>query len=250
MSWQATAWAAKQRTGSPACKLILLALANYADANGAAWPSQETLAADTEQSVDSVQRRLKQLVKLGLIRAESLPAKRGQWAGRIYLLNMPVAEMSKPQFAARSSMACEVPDGGAAEPAPVPSRANERADRAATETVTVPQPERSPCRKALRHKPSEEQSIEQPSNISITTEPRAKAAAAVADRLMDFRAKQEGSEVVQNRIAQRIGADGWLVLGEMSDQQRALLTTLERRGELDDVTLGSAAARARCARPP
>jgi len=211
VSWQATAWAAKQSTGSPACKLTLLALANYADASGACWPTQDTLAKDTEQSVDTVQRRLKKLVQLGLIRMERRPQGRGQWAGRLYLLNMPVAEMSEPQSAAWSG----------------PEKADHHA---ATSTAAMPQPARRPCRTAVRHKPSIEQPIE----------PSAKAvSAALADRLQDFRGKAEGVEVVQNRIAQRLGADGWLILGEMSDAQRAHLTTLERRGQLDDAALMS-----------
>jgi hypothetical protein len=61
-----------------------------------------------------------------------------------------------------------------------------------------------------------------------------------AERLQAFQSKQEGAEVVQNRIARRIGDDGWLVLGEMSDAQRARLSTLERQGGLDDETLASA----------
>jgi hypothetical protein len=60
------------------------------------------------------------------------------------------------------------------------------------------------------------------------------------ERLQAFQRKQEGSEVVQNRIARRIGDDGWLVLGDMSDAQRARLSTLERQGRLNDETLESA----------
>lgn len=102
MSWQATAWAIKQRTGDPALKLLLLTLANYADDKGCCFPSQTTLSEDTEQSVDSVQRKLKQLETKGLIRKIVRPGKRGQWASRTHYLNMGVAEMSKPQSAARS----------------------------------------------------------------------------------------------------------------------------------------------------
>ena len=54
VSWKATAWAAGQTTGAARRKLLLLALANYADETGVCWPSQETLARDTEQSVDNV----------------------------------------------------------------------------------------------------------------------------------------------------------------------------------------------------
>lgn len=67
MSVQAVTWALAQRTGSPSAKAVLLALANYAGASGESFPKQERLADETEQSVDSVQRRLKELVALGLI---------------------------------------------------------------------------------------------------------------------------------------------------------------------------------------
>jgi DNA-binding transcriptional MocR family regulator len=82
MSWEATAWAARQVTGSAASKLTLLALANYADSNGICWPTQETLARDTEQSIDTVQRRLKLLVALGLVCVETRAGRRGQWDGK------------------------------------------------------------------------------------------------------------------------------------------------------------------------
>ncbi|NJM51063.1 MAG: hypothetical protein HC843_09465 [Sphingomonadales bacterium] len=39
MSWEAQAWAAKQKTGSSAAKLVLLGLASCADANHCAFPS-------------------------------------------------------------------------------------------------------------------------------------------------------------------------------------------------------------------
>lgn len=67
MSVQAVTWALAQKTGSPSAKAVLLALANYAGAAGESFPRQERLADETEQSVDSVQRRLKELVALGLI---------------------------------------------------------------------------------------------------------------------------------------------------------------------------------------
>jgi hypothetical protein len=79
MSWQAIAWSIRQTTGSARRKLLLLALANYADESGVCWPSQETLARDTEQSVDTVQRQLGALEKLKLVSRERLPKRRGQW---------------------------------------------------------------------------------------------------------------------------------------------------------------------------
>ncbi len=67
MSFQATNWASRQSTGSVSAKAVLMALANYAGERGECYPSQEKLAAQTEQSVDTVQRRLRDLVKAGLI---------------------------------------------------------------------------------------------------------------------------------------------------------------------------------------
>jgi hypothetical protein len=83
----------------------------------------------------------------------------------------------------------------------------------------------------LRHKPSIEPSSE-PSRKTTNSDS--------AERLLAFQRKQEGIEVVQNRIARRIGADGWLLLGEMNDAQRSRLSTLEGQGRLDDATLGKA----------
>ncbi|WP_210482720.1 helix-turn-helix domain-containing protein [Microvirga antarctica] len=76
MSFQAMAWAAAQKTGSPARKALLLAIANYADEDGVCWPSRETLADDSEQSVDSVDRHLRELEASGFIRRTSRGGRR------------------------------------------------------------------------------------------------------------------------------------------------------------------------------
>lgn len=68
MSWQATVWAEQQQTGSPARKVILLVLANYADEYGYCYPGQRTIARGTEQSVDTVQRHLKRLETDGFLK--------------------------------------------------------------------------------------------------------------------------------------------------------------------------------------
>lgn len=203
---------------------MLFALANYADDDGVCWPSQEKLANDTEQSVDSVQRRLKRLVAMGLIRIERREGNRGQWAGKMYYLSMTVAEMTKPQPERKSP---------AAEVLTAP-------DHAATRTVTMPQPGRPPCRKALRHKLPIEPLLEPPAPTSRSSH---------AERLQAFQSKEEGSEVVQNRIARRLGPDGWLILGELTADHRANLTLLERRGKLDERTLAAATLTARAQAP-
>jgi hypothetical protein len=185
VSWKATAWALGQTTGAARRKLLLLALANYADETGVCWPSQETLARDTEQSVDTVQRQLDVL---------------GQWQGYHYTLCLQTGCGPKGQSAAR--------------------RPYVRLGQAAISAPTRPQ--------SLRLKPSIEPSSEPSRKIANSNS---------AERLLAFQKKQEGAEVVQNRIARRIGSDGWLVLGEMNDGQRSRLSTLERQGRLDDATL-------------
>jgi hypothetical protein len=199
MSWQAIAWSIRQATGSARRKLLLLALANYADENGVCWPSQETLGRDTEQSLDTVQRQLAALEKLKLLTRERMPKRRGQWQGHRYKLALQAGDPRQ----ARSP--------------------NLRSGQAAASASTRPL--------SLRLKPSIEPSYE-PS--------RAKMANDAVARQQAFQRKQEGAEVVQNRIARRIGDDGWLVLGDMDDAQRARLATLERQGRLDDATLMSA----------
>jgi hypothetical protein len=93
---------------------------------------------------------------------------------------------------------------------------------------------------SLRLKPSIEPSYE-PSRKGTTS--------GSAERLFAFQKKQEGAEVVQNRIARRIGDDGWLLLGEMNDTQRSRLSTLERQGRLDDETLMNAVLAIRLTSP-
>jgi DNA-binding transcriptional MocR family regulator len=208
MSWQAIAWAIQQTTGSARRKLLLLALANYADKNGVCWPSQETLARDTEQSVDTVQRQLDVLERQKRIQRERMPKRRGQWQGHRYKLSLQTDPPPKGPHAARS--------------------ADLLSGHAAISALTRPQ--------SLRLKPSIEPSNE-PSHTNMTSD--------AAERLLAFQRKQEGAEVVQNRIAQRIGADGWLVIGAMNDAQRSRLSTLERQGRLDDATLTSAVLAAR-----
>lgn len=84
MSWQATTWALEQDVATPSEMVTLMAICNYADFDGKCWPSQELLARQTKQSVDSVQRRLKDLERRGLIYRPSQRRKKdgrnsGEW---------------------------------------------------------------------------------------------------------------------------------------------------------------------------
>jgi hypothetical protein len=64
MSLAAITWAFSLEDMSPSTKLVLLGLADNADrVNGECFPSQEELARKTCQSVDSVQKRIKELAE-------------------------------------------------------------------------------------------------------------------------------------------------------------------------------------------
>ncbi|UFZ02931.1 helix-turn-helix domain-containing protein [Bradyrhizobium ontarionense] len=217
MSWQATAWAVEQIVGPPARKLLLLVLANYADEHGICWPSQDTLAANTGMSLDTVQRQTKKLQDGGFLTISRPPKRRGQWQTFVYQLHMP--SLTRPQNAARSNADIASPDRAECGPA-------------------GPQPARKPGRIAVRPKPSIEPSIEPL---------RARTASEAAERLLAFQGKQEAPEVVQNRIARRLGPEGWLILGELSEAERDRLSALERRHLLDDDLLSEAVSRARLA---
>jgi hypothetical protein len=98
MSWRATAWAEKQKTGAPGCKLLLLVLANYANDKGFCWPSQETLAKGTEQSLDAIQRHARRLEAGGFLTISRQPRAGGRWPALSYQLHVA----TEPQNAARS----------------------------------------------------------------------------------------------------------------------------------------------------
>lgn len=209
MSWQATAWAEKQKTGSPARKVLLLVLANYADENGLCWPSQATLAEGTEQSIDTVQRQLRKLEADGHILREKRLRAGGQWPGHLYLLNMA----TEPQFAVRSKPKRAV-DNAATEPQAL------RPGRAATRPVTGPQ--------ALRH--------EYPKNIqSEYPAHTARSEQGVPLQATEKRSRRDLQEL-QRRVVHKLGggdvAEGWVAFGLLTGHQRAALESLEGCGEL------------------
>lgn len=67
MSWEALNWAQDRLTGSMGAKGVLMLLANYANQDGECFPSLRSLALRTEQSVDTVRRKIKELEARGLI---------------------------------------------------------------------------------------------------------------------------------------------------------------------------------------
>jgi hypothetical protein len=68
MSFDAQSWARKIVTGSPVRKAVLMSIANRAnDADGACWPSQKRIAAETEFSERAVRDALKDLEEMNII---------------------------------------------------------------------------------------------------------------------------------------------------------------------------------------
>lgn len=218
MSWQATAWGQRQTTGSSGRKALLLVLANYADDQGICWPSQETLAKDTEQSVDTVQRQLRKLAELGLIEIMKRQQGRGRWPRRTYRLNM--LKSTGPQNAARRAEEAPCEFNGS-ESRPQPAR-----DQAATSSVTEPQ--------ALRHEPSIEPTFKPSWNLSAAN---SKPKLSAAERQQAFQRKRQPIEVIQSRVAARLGGEGWEILQGTSDTELHRLTSLEERGKLDETML-------------
>jgi len=70
MSWQATAWVATVEAGGSSGKLLLYALANYADEHGRCWPSDARLMQDTELSERAIREWKRKLEEAGLLRVE------------------------------------------------------------------------------------------------------------------------------------------------------------------------------------
>jgi Helix-turn-helix domain len=246
MSWQATTWAMNQKVGNAGRKLLLLALANYADEKGFCWPSQGRLAVDTEASLDTIQRQTRKLVAEGFVSIERPPKRRGQWQNFNYRLNMP-SPSAKPQNAARPPDGPDTQNVTGSPTAPPPRQAgvvdggvNETAARLGrTEPATVPQhqaaPGPKPGRTAMRPKPSKENSIE-PSGEPSQQQPRAQSKPGAAARRAAWQTNQS-VEVIQNRIARRLGSDGWTILMNLGEAELDHVTALERQNRLTDQEL-------------
>lgn len=95
MSFDALAWAAKQKPGNLAAKMVLLALANYADEHGCAYPSTAAIAEFGDMNHKTATVALDRLEALGLI------IDSGKRAGRsgqikVYRLNLQSLPKTEP----------------------------------------------------------------------------------------------------------------------------------------------------------
>ncbi len=67
MSVEAISWACRQTVGKSSIKFVLIALANYSDAQGYAWPSVAAICDTTEQDRKTVLASLSALCEAGLM---------------------------------------------------------------------------------------------------------------------------------------------------------------------------------------
>jgi hypothetical protein len=240
MSWQATAWAVEQKTGSPHSKLLLLLLANRADEDGICWPSQINLAEQSEQSDDTVQRHLKSLEDNHFIRRARNRRAKGRWPGFVYQLLMP-GVVQDHEIPKRRSRRSAIKAASEAPTRPLPAARTESQRAARNEPLSAA----SPSRSQRLHQAAQsgvESSSETSLQISATSEPiissepsRVTIAISTVERPKALHgSKQVRKDIIQNQIAQRLGADGWGILMSMNPDQLAQLELLQRKGNLSD----------------
>jgi hypothetical protein len=96
VSVHAISWALDQKVSPTGAKFVLVALANYADENGIAYPSQARLAEQTNQSERAVRGHLATLERQGFIKRTRRHSKSGARTSDIYEIsyrqNLPLAE--------------------------------------------------------------------------------------------------------------------------------------------------------------
>jgi SOS-response transcriptional repressor LexA len=209
MSVRAIDWALRVNAGRTGPKCVLLTLASYADEKGICWPSQSTIARQTEQSVDSVQRHLKTLEERGLLvrrRRQNGPGSRGGRQSDVFVLAMKDEPQSAvlPQAVDRSvSLHCK-------------------------RTVVKPQ----------RARPYKEE----PSRTVINKPPHQNGTVRHQARGKSWRSKDGATEV---EIAGRIGPQGLEVLSAIPSDEAEQLCARQRYGRLDDAAIEELAERGR-----
>ena len=91
MSGAALGWAKAQKAPSMIAKAVLICLADYADADGVAWPAIPNLAKEVQVSDRTVQRALTALAEAGLLEIERRTRKDGGWTSNGYRLALQQA---------------------------------------------------------------------------------------------------------------------------------------------------------------
>jgi len=111
MSFQAMAWASKQRVGGVTGKAILLMLANYADQEGRCIPGQQKLADECECSPRAIREWLAKFEEMGIVRREERRRDDGYRTSDLIILSLS----SPAPNASEISPADNSPENGSPE---------------------------------------------------------------------------------------------------------------------------------------
>lgn len=97
MSFQAVTWAIEVRVGDPTLKSLLIAICHHADREKwVCWPSQDTLAYETEVSKRTIQRRLDDLEQKGFIKIEKRRRSDGTQDNSLITITGPGITIAPP----------------------------------------------------------------------------------------------------------------------------------------------------------
>lgn len=96
MSVWATSWAWEQPVEGAGAKIVLVALADFADEDGECWPGQDRLATMTSQSVRSIVNHLEKLEAEGWIKRERQTEENGRRSTNVYVLQAPLERLRAP----------------------------------------------------------------------------------------------------------------------------------------------------------
>ena len=88
MSIEALNWAWDQSCPNPTAKLVLMALADHANADGECWPSMKKIAERSQISARQVSTHITSLMELGLVEKAGRRRYGGQYRGWDYRLNI------------------------------------------------------------------------------------------------------------------------------------------------------------------
>lgn len=202
MSVEAIRWARATKTGKATAKLVLLILADFADKDGVCWPSQKRIAEESDQSVDTVQRRLRDLEKADLIVRSRRHGRRGGRTSDLYELQM------RPKR--QSTALCKNSRIGAGQS----RNSNEPKPQACG--VHIEEPPTEPVLNKKSH------GFLEARGLAKRNKPGRSASSSLDQGRMEA------------IIADRIGSNGWEIILSLPETEVEHLCQRQRRGALDD----------------
>lgn len=160
MSTHAMSWALRQDLEDHLLARLLAVLGDFANTSAVAWPSVATLAERVHASARTVQRRLAQLARLGLISVAKQHDRHGRQRSNLYRLNLlpgqgdrgdsvppkPAPE-PEPELALNERGEGDTDDGVRVTPQS-PGRVTERCHSSQEDRTDTSRPRESPARDA------------------------------------------------------------------------------------------------------